>query len=380
MPRVLSIVPYPFLPPKMGGQKGIALFNRFLSKKLSLCAVTTDNNIPELEDTYPFFPILGSHRWRYINILLLFKLKKVIRENNITHVLLEHPYYGWLGWLLQKTCGVHIIIHSHNIEALRFKSTGRWWWKLLWHYERWTHRLAQGNFFISDEDREYAKRQFQLNPTLCHTITYGFDLASPPTEADRQQAKNTIRQTHGIPDDHILLLFNGTLDYAPNRQALDTILEQLLPRLEKETAFPFSIIICGKNLPESYHQLKAYQHRSIIYPGFVEDISLYFKGTDLFINPVIDGGGIKTKLVEALGFGLACVSTKQGAIGVPPAITSGKLCVVDDNDHHAFTQAIIHMAAIAQTAPPIGPAFFDHFYWDTIAGKAASVIQSIGNG
>ncbi|MFM7709275.1 MAG: glycosyltransferase family 4 protein [Ferruginibacter sp.] len=380
MARVLSIISYPFLPPKMGGQKGIALFNRFLSKKLSLYAATTDNNSPEPEDMYTFFPILGHRQWRYMNFFLIFKLKKIIREKNITHILLEHPYYGWLGWLLQKMGGVHLIIHSHNIEALRFKSTGHWWWKLLWYYERWTHRLAQGNFFISDEDRTYAIQHFRLNPALCHTITYGFDLASPPTEVERQQAQKTIRQTHGIPDDHRLLLFNGTLDYTPNRQALDTILEQLLPRLEKETAFPFSIIICGKNLPDTYHHLKAYEHRHIIYPGFVEDISLYFKGTDLFINPVVDGGGIKTKLVEALGFGLACVSTKQGAIGVPVSITSEKLCVVDDNDHLAFTQAIIHMAAVAKTAPPIGPAFFNHFYWDTIAGKAAAVIQSIGNG
>lgn len=380
MARVLSIVPYPFLPPKMGGQKGIALFNRFLSKKLSLQAVTTNNNTPEPEDTYTCFPVLGSRLWRYVNVLLFFKLQKIIRKNNITHVLLEHPYYGWLGWLLQKTCRVNIIIHSHNIEALRFRSTNKWWWKLLWYYERWTHRLAQGNFFISDEDRTYAIQHFRLNPAICHTITYGFDLASPPTDAERQQAKNTICQTHAIPSNHVLLLFNGTLDYAPNRQALDTILNQLLPLLEAEPAFPFSIIICGKNLPTSYNQLIAYQNRHVIYPGFVEDISLYFKGADLFINPVVEGGGIKTKLVEALGFGLSCVSTQQGAIGVPPAITSGKLCVVDDNDPKAFSQAILRMAAYAQTAAPIGPAFFDHFYWDTIAGKAASAIESIGNG
>ena len=111
------------------------------------------------------------------------------------------------------------------------------------------------------------------------------------------------------------------------------------------------------------------QHKNpnIIYAGFVDDISLYFKGSDIFINPVIDGGGIKTKLVEALGNNLFTISTLEGAIGVPENITNGRLIIIKNNDWGLFAQSIIkanyHNSSINQE-------FFDYFYWGKIAEKA----------
>lgn len=82
-----------------------------------------------------FLPVLGKSRFRYINPFLFFSIRKIIREKS-THLLIEHPYYGWLGILLQLFCRVKLIVHSHNIEATRFKSTGKWWWGILWNYEK----------------------------------------------------------------------------------------------------------------------------------------------------------------------------------------------------------------------------------------------------
>ncbi|MBK7558780.1 MAG: glycosyltransferase [Chitinophagaceae bacterium] len=78
----------------------------------------------------------------------------------------------------------------------------------------------------------------------------------------------------------------------------------------------------------------------MIYAGFVEDINLYFKGCDIFINPVVNGGGIKTKLVEALGYDLSVTSTKTGAIGIPVEMTGNKMKISEDNDWKAFTLTI----------------------------------------
>jgi len=86
-----------------------------------------------------------------------------------------------------------------------------------------------------------------------------------------------------------------------------------------------------------------YKEKNIIYAGFVDDINLYFKGADIFINPVIDGGGIKTKVVEALGYDLSVISTQSGAIGIPEEITGGKLLVLPDNDWTEFARKIIFL-------------------------------------
>ena len=286
--------------------------------------------------------------------------------------MLEHPYLGWLGWLIKMTSDIRIIIHSHNIESERFRSTGKWWWRILRAYERFTHRMADINFFISDEDRNYAMQHYGLKKERCTTITYGFDFNQSTASDTRQQARTRLCQLHQIPENHRILFFNGTLDYLPNLKALEIILHDINPALQQFVDFPYTFIICGKNLPASMNGLKAFESENIIYAGFVEDINLYFNGADLFVNPVTEGGGIKTKLVEALGAGMDCISTTAGAIGVPVEITGGKLKVADANNWNQFAANILSFHQPPATTPA---AFFDHFYWGAIAKKAANFIR-----
>lgn len=372
MVNVLSIVSYKFLPPDMGGQKGIAFFNRYLAKLIKLNCVTVKDNTKLSAEGYSIKNILSNSSSRYINLFYFFTLRRIIREEKITHLIIEHPYYGWLGVLLKWFCKVKLIVHSHNIEALRFKSVGKWWWGILWHYEKITHSKAEHNFFIQDNDRNYAVENFKLNPGKCTTITYGFELSQAPALADKKSAREKICKTHSISETTRILLFNGTLGYKPNLDALDVILEKINPLLFDDRNFNYTIIICGSKLPVNYEGLAKYKDKNIIYAGFVDDINLYFKACDIFINPVIDGGGIKTKVVEALGNDLSVISTQSGAIGIPAEITGDKMYIVEDNDWSRFAD-LIKTINPSETVPS---AYFNHFYWGNIAAKAANVINS----
>jgi hypothetical protein len=371
--NILSLVPYKFLPPNMGGQKGIAFFNRYLSKFLNLSCVTIKDNTEQASEPYPIKNILSNGPTHYINPLYFFTLIHIIREEKITHLIIEHPYYGWLGSLLKWFCQVKLIVHSHNIESLRFKTMNKWWWGILWYYEKITHRNADHNFFIQDHDRNYAVENFKLDPNKCTTITYGFELSEAPSPAAKQQARELICKLHHIPASHKILLFNGTLGYKPNLDALDVILEKINPKLLTKNHFSYKIIICGNKLPASYNELVDYKEQHIIFAGFVPDINLYFKGADIFINPVLDGGGIKTKLVEALGFDLSVVSTQSGAIGIPESITGDKMKIIADNDWDTFYRQVL----LIDNKASIPALFFGHFYWGNIAKKAATAISQI---
>jgi len=371
MINVLTIVSYPFLPPKMGGQKGIAMFYQFLAPKLNLTCITTTNNDAAEVKSYEVIRLLSSSRLRYINIFYFFSIRKIIHQKKISHLIIEHPYYGWLGLLLQWSTKVKLIIHSHNIESLRFKSTGKWWWKILWHYESFTHRRANCSFFIHDEDRNYAIEKFSLDPTKCFSITYGFELEQAPVASDKATARQTLCSKYGIAADETILLFNGTLDYRPNLDALDIILEKINPLLLADSGYKYRIIICGKKLPARYNELQPYAEKNILYAGFVDDITVFFKGADILLNPVTDGGGIKTKVVEALGYDLTVISTQSGAIGIPENICGGKLKLMADNDWDDFAREIRKV----KSDSAIPKAFFNHFYWGNIAEKAAAAIQ-----
>ncbi|MEO7561240.1 MAG: glycosyltransferase, partial [Ferruginibacter sp.] len=338
--QIAALVPYKIFPAKMGGQKAVALFYNYIGALLPVTIISVKNNEFPQQFNAKFIAALDNSILRYVNPFLFFRIKKILRENKATHFIIEHPYFGWLGILLQWFLPVCLVVRSHNIEAFRFKSIGKWWWKILWHYEKYTHQYAGLNFFITEEDRLFAIKEFKLEPKKCHTITYGFESLQKPSAEQINSTKITLQQKHSITVDEKILLFNGTLNYKPNQEALNIILHQLNPLLLAQKTFSYKIIICGKNLPESFAQLKDNGVANIIYAGFVEDVSIYFEGADIFINPVTTGGGIKTKLIEALGANLSCVSTASGAEGIPAEITGGKLIVVPDNNWQAFAAAI----------------------------------------
>ena len=370
MANVVSLVPYKIFPAKLGGQKGIALFNEYFSVYHTLVAVTIKSNEPSFAP-YKVINELSNSKIRYVNPFYFFKLRKIIRAYKISHLIIEHPYYGWLGLLLKWFCGTRLIVHSHNIESLRFKSLHKWWWRILWQYEYFVHRLADTGFCITEEDRQYMIRRFRINPKKLEVITYGIEQKCTPTMIERLEAKNYLKGKFKISSNEIIFLFNGTLDYRPNLDALKMILEKINPLFILK-GMPYKIIICGKNLPVELSELSAYRGFNIIYAGFVDDISIYFKGADVFINPVSDGGGIKTKLVEALGYNLNVVSTPNGSIGVDPAVCDGKLLIAKEDNWNEFAEQMVAAARNMDNTPS---DFFDFFYWDNIARKAAGLIQ-----
>ncbi len=350
----------------MGGQKGIYLFLKYVSQKAPVVCYTSNDNEPGENESFTIKKILGRGASRYYNLLNFFKLKKDFKTEGITHLVLEHPYLGWLGILLKYFTGIKLVVHSHNIESLRFKSTGRWWWRILWQYEKMVHRRADHNFFITEEDKIYAIARFNLKPDRCTVITYGIEQPEAPSLTVKQEAKQQIIRLHQLPNPDFILLYNGTLDYTPNLDGLKTIVNQVNPVLKTQNQFTYTIIICGNRLSaENKNWLESHRKNNILFAGFVDDINLYFTASDMFLNPITDGGGIKTKLVEALAANNTTISYSNGAIGVPREITGNKLTVVADNDPVAFTNALLQQ--INNTKEILPESFFKHFYWGNIA-------------
>lgn len=367
--KILALIPYQVFPAVMGGQKGIALFYRYLSREVDLTAITTKSNQPD--EAYPVFPILSNRSSRYINPGLFFTLKAAIRNAGAQYLLFEHPYFAWLILLCRVFTPCRIIVHSHNIESQRFRSVGKWWWRILWHYEKWAYRMAYRVWFKTEEDRQYALQQFGLKEQNTLVVPYGIEPDALPAPDEVMEAQQRIRQQYPISADEKILLFNGTLNYKPNLDALNHILNDILPRLQQQ-GLTFRLIVCGKNLPADMDELKHYREQGVIYAGFVEDIDLYFKACDVFLNPLLDGGGIKTKLVEALGFGKTSVSSANGAIGVNPECTEGRLSVVADQDWDAFAAAV--RQSLGESPTGNNQSFYRVFSWKNIALKA---VQSL---
>ncbi len=366
--NVVSLVSYPFLPARTGGQKGIALFYKYFSRYHQVTCIATQKNNPELAEGYELLNMLSNAAIRYINPLYFFRIRRVLREKKASHLIIEHPYYGWLGVLLKKFCGIKLVVHSHNLEGNRWRSLGKWWWRILWLYEKFTHRQADYSFFISDADKRYAIRAFGLKPSRCTTVSFGIEIPAPPNAEAVHRAKTLLHEKYSLPAQMPLLFFNGAFRYPPNREALNNLLYRINPVLQQK-AFSYLLLICGIDIPEKFFR-ETFPSVQVI--GFASDLELYLQGCDVFLNPVITGGGIKTKLVEALGFNLNAVSTESGAIGVDPQLCNGKLVVCPDEDWTTFANSILRTTEKKSATPA---SFYQHFYWGNIAQRAGEFIK-----
>jgi glycosyltransferase involved in cell wall biosynthesis len=241
-------------------------------------------------------------------------------------------------------------------------------------YERWSFKKADHIFFIIPEDRNFAIHDWKIKKEKCIDLPFGVEIKNYPE--DRMLCKTAIAAKYGIGDDEKILLFNGLLDYKPNLDALKIILNEINPLLLSQPAFSYKIIICGKRLPAELNSLKGYVEKNIIYAGFVDDIKMYCKAADVFLNPVQSGGGVKTKMVEAIAYGATVIATETGATGIEKNVCGNKLVVVPDNDWNGFARSIVDATHSPSETPK---EYYDHYYWGGIVQKAIAVSNGTTN-
>ena len=214
-------------------------------------------------------------------------------------------------------------------------------------------------FFITPEDKNFAVKEWEVPQQKCIDVPFGIETREYPK--DKVQCREILRQKHAIGKEETIILFNGVLSYKPNLDALTVILDQINPMLLSHPNFKYKILICGKGLPSELDELKKYREKNIIYAGFVDNIDIYFKGADLFMNPVQSGGGVKTKMVEAIGFGTTVISTVAGATGIDRELCGNKLVVVDNDEWEGFAKVVIRKANIREATPE---KYYDYYNWE----------------
>jgi hypothetical protein len=370
---LLGIVSYKVFPARLGGQKGIADFYRFMSKDNEvIVAASSDNTV---DASYPFklFPFLFNQWKGFFNIFYIPRLLQLIRKYKVDLIIIEHSYFGWLGIMLRWLTGKPFIIHSHNIESHRFNVAGRKWWRLYVRYEIYVHKKADFTLFKCEEDRDWAVTQWKISAAKCMIVTYGTVIEHAPSMAEKAHCREQIAKLHEIENNETIFLFNGSLNYVPNIDSINIIIQQLIPELQK-TAFKYRIIICGDYLSNALAQQIA-NIPQIIFTGYVPDINVYFKTADAFLNPSVLATGIKTKLVEALANDLTVISTVSGARGINCALAPEKILLVENENWKEFVTEMIQVKnrQHANTAA----TFYEAFFWGNIVARVNNCLADL---
>jgi hypothetical protein len=131
-----------------------------------------------------------------------------------------------------------------------------------------------------------------------------------------------------IPEKFIL--FCGSYDYKPNKEAIDFIIKEILPELCRQNIY---LVLTGD------HQI-SFEDTGIYNLGFVNEGELKYlhnKSTCLFV-PIKEGYGTRIKILEALAHNNRVISTVKGIEGIE--FQSNKNIKVLKNKNEMINQII----------------------------------------
>ncbi len=372
--NILAIVSYPFLPATTGGEISTLNILNYMAIPHNVTVFTVEPYNQNFKSESLNFKLIAGMKfsfWRYLNVFIVFKLLRLIKSKKNDLIFFDQPFMGWMMPFLKVFSNKKIFLRSNNIEYLRFKSMGKIWWKLMYCYEKFTYRSADLVIFVSDVDRQKAILEFGLNEQKTFLTPYGIELTEIPIKIE--ESRKNIEEKYSIKSDEMILLFFATMSYQPNYEAVEFIAEKIYPILKTQSAFDFKILICGKNLPEFVKQ-KISNKSEIVYCGFVDDINTYIDACDVMINPILSGGGVKTKAIDTLARNKIVISTTTGAEGIDPTICGSKLVVMPDLDWQAFVESIIENRNKNEKIPE---SFYETYSWTNIIKKLTIQLQKL---
>ncbi|HEY53970.1 MAG TPA: glycosyltransferase [Caldilineae bacterium] len=223
-------------------------------------------------------------------------------------------------------------------------------------YERRLLAAVDGVAAVSVDDEQVLQR---MAPGLRTTVvTNGVDL-----EAYNPAGLYANLYQHAGAN----LLFTGKMDFRPNVDGVLWFANQVLPRLRATELNPHFWIV-GRN---PHKRLDALRNRlDVTVTGAVPDIQPYIAHADLYVVPLLAGGGTRLKILEAMAMARPIVSTRLGADGFP--VTDGEELALADSaeDFAARCASLLRNRAGASEMGERGRAFVEaHYSWERIIPK-----------
>lgn len=256
------------------------------------------------------------------------------------------------------------VLNHHNIESqmmLRRSENCRGIAK--WFFRRESVLLAEA-------ERVYGP---QFSRHLVVSKLDGARLAATSPDAAWTVVANGVdtdyfRPLEGIDELPSRVVFTGRMNWYPNEQAALAFLSELWPKILTE-APEARFVIAGMN-PTARLQMIARRHRNVEVTGFVADIRPVVAAASVYVCPILDGGGTRLKILDAMAMGKAIVGTPLAVEG----LELGDGCEAVVRDFGAtFVKGVLETLADPALRSQLGQAArlraVREFDWRVVSGE-----------
>jgi glycosyltransferase involved in cell wall biosynthesis len=229
--------------------------------------------------------------------------------------------------------GVHKVLDLHNALWMLYRRMAETTpvtnpmkyllmrdWPLLKRYEGEMCRQFDAVTAVTEEDRQ-----------LLIEAGAGRDIRVIPIAIDTDEQAVVQRRPSGPHIIHI-----GTMYWQPNIDALTWFLEDIYPLIKAQVPDVRCTLI-GSRPPESLIQ-HSRTDRTLTVTGYVEDPMPFMEDASMMIVPLLAGGGMRVKILNALSQGIPMVSTSIGCEGIH--VEHGKDILIADTAENFAVQCV----------------------------------------
>ena len=269
-------------------------------------AVEMDTRIKPLDALVNLFSSESYHIKRFYSTDFALRLTQILKENEFDIIHLESIFCTPYLQEIRAESSAKVVVRAHNIE---FEI-----WQQLAQKERNPLRAWYLNFLASrlkTYETDVLKRVDAItNEDEIELNNLGIQI---PMEVIPIGMNVTDIEVKPLQTESIQLYHLGAMDWPPNIEGINWFLDEVWPLVEAK----YPNIYCwlaGRKMPSS---LLSRSKERLNIEEEVSSVSTFFSDKNVAIVPLLSGGGMRVKIVEALAFGKVVITTPLGATGIP---------------------------------------------------------------
>lgn len=287
----------------------------------------------------------------------------------------------------QKTLREHggALLHVDSPDLALFMAAAKSFRKVLNHHNcesAMADRRAQ-------VERNLLKKSYLLNQArkladLERQVCHHFDVNTVVSETDGQllRARNPKAHIHivengtdpsyfepsSVPEEPASLIFASSMDWYPNISAIRFFVHEIWPLVKQQR--PDAVLYLAGQSPPAWLVRWVERDPHIVLVADPADVRPWVARAAVFICPIVDGGGTRLKILDALAMGKAVVSTSIGCEGL--RVKHGENILVADAPRDLACQVlrVLEDHSLRHRLGVAGRTLVEKEYsWERIAGQ-----------